>query len=360
MTTRGSDRRRFVAELAAGVGGMLLTLRSPAWATERGEGRPVLLGRLMLGTLVESEASHADPALAREALRAGFARIDAVDRLMSIFRPDSEVCRLGGEAGAGSVAVSEDTWRVLREARDLGALTGGSLDVTMLPLRRLWTDAARRGRLPSRAEFDRAAGLVDFRDLLLDDHRRRARLRQAGAGVDLGGIGKGYAVDVAVEALRSRGVRRGIVNAGGDLRVLGPGPVEGLWRVGLRHPLRPAGLLLTLLVGEEGVATSGNYYRYVTVAGRRYGHVLDPRTGAPAETALSATVVASHAMRADGLATAALVRGVDGALALMHAARVEGIVVDDWKGHPGRVVAHVTKGLEGRVDPFDSTVVIDG
>jgi len=91
----------------------------------------------MLGTLVEGEASHPDPAAAREALRAGFARIDAVDRLMSIFRPDSEVCGLAREAGAGSVAVSEDTYRVLREARHLGARTGGALDVTMLPLRRL-------------------------------------------------------------------------------------------------------------------------------------------------------------------------------------------------------------------------------
>src|SRR5207244_8874043 len=143
---------------------------------------------LMLGTLVEAEASHPDPAAARDALRAGFARIDVVDRLMSIFRPESEVSGLAREAGAGSVAVGEDTYRVLREARDLGARTRGALDVTMLPLRRLWTRAAGRGRLPSSAELDRAGRLVDFQGLVLDDGRR-AHLRHAGAGVDLGGIG---------------------------------------------------------------------------------------------------------------------------------------------------------------------------
>ena len=237
--------------------------------------------------------------------------------------------------------------------------TGGALDVTMLPLRRLWTRAAERGRLPSSAELDRAGRLVDFRGLVLEDGRR-VRLRHAGAGVDLGGIGKGYAVDVAVEALRSRGVGRAIVNAGGDLRVFGPGPVDGLWRVGLRHPLRPASLLLTLRVGASAVATSGNYYRYVEVAGRPYGHVLDPRTGLPAAAALSATVVAAHAMRADGLATAALVGGVDGALALMRAEGVEGIVVGSRAGHPDRVVAHVTRGLRGRVELLDAAAVIDG
>ena len=131
-----------------------------------------------------------------------------------------------------------------------------------------------------------------------------------------------------------------------------------LWRIGLRHPLRPDSLILSLGVEDESVATSGNYFRYFTVAGRQYGHVLDPRTGTPAETALSATVVAPRAMRADGLATGALVRGVGGALDVIREAGVEGIVVSDWPGHPGGVVAHVTRGLAERVDLLDPTAVI--
>jgi thiamine biosynthesis lipoprotein len=338
---------------------MLLALRAPRAAAERVEPPTAVIGRLMLGTLVESEASHESLAAAREALRAGFDRIDDVDRLMSGFH-ESEITRLADAAGAGAVAVSEDTYRVLAEARAVGAMTRGALDVTILPLMRLWSAAAKDERLPSRAELDATARLVGLEHLVLDPGGRSARLRQPGAGVDLGGIGKGYAVDVAVEALRARGVRSGIVNAGGDLRVLGRSPSGTPWRVGLRHPLRPEFLLLALRVEDEAVATSGNYFRYFTVAGRRYGHVLDPRRGTPAETALSATAVAPRAMRADGLATGALVRGVQGALDVMAAAGVEGVVVSEWDGHPGGVVAHVTRGLADRVELLDPTAVTSG
>jgi thiamine biosynthesis lipoprotein len=117
-------------------------------------------------------------------------------------------------------------------------------------------------------------------------------------------------------------------------------------------------LLLALAVEDEGVATSGNYLRYWEIAGRQYGHVLDPRAGTPAATALSATVVAPRAMRADGLATAALVSGVDGALDLVERVAVEGIVVTERPGRGGGLVVHVTRGLAGRVQLLDSTAVI--
>ena len=156
---------------------------------------------------------------------------------------------------------------------------------------RLWSGAARDGRLPSRVELDTTAGLVGVGDLVLDERRRAVALRRLGAGIDLGGIAKGYAVDVAVEALRVRGIVSGIVNAGGDLRVLGRSPDGSLWRIGLRHPLRPDSLILSLGVEDESVATSGNYFRYFTVAGRQYGHVLDPGTGTPAEISIRSLTV---------------------------------------------------------------------
>jgi thiamine biosynthesis lipoprotein len=353
------DRRRFLAGLGGGVGGMLLALRAPGAATGERATPHAVLGRLMLGTLVEAEASHDDDlAAARAALHAGFDRIDDVDRLMSVFH-DSEVTRLAREAGGGAVPVSEDTWQVLAEARRLAEVTRGALDVTILPLVRLWAEAAARGRVPARAELDGAARLVGAAGLVLDEQARTARLAQPDAAVDLGGIGKGFAVDVAVDALRARGVRRGIVNAGGDLRVLGRSPGGTPWRIGLRHPLRPASLVLALWVEDQAVCTSGNYFRYVTIGGRRYGHVLDPRRGTPAATALSVTAVAPTAMRADGLATGALVCGVEGALPAMAAAGADGVVVSEWRQHPGRVIARVTPGLAGRVERLDPSAVVE-
>jgi len=140
---------------------------------------------------------------------------------------------------------------------------------------------------------------------------------------------------------------------------LGPVRTGGPWRVGLRHPLSPSALILSILLEDEAVATSANYFRYLTVGGRRYGHVLNPRAGTPAETALSVTVVAESAMRADGLATAALVLGTNGGLALMHRAGVEGIVVSRDEGKPGRLLAHITGGLIERVQVVDPTTCIE-
>jgi thiamine biosynthesis lipoprotein len=354
-----TDRRRFLAGLAGGAAGWLVTLRPRDVAADQSGVRTAILGRPMLGTVVEAEAHHPDLARARAAIDAGFARVDDVDRLMSIFRADSEISLLNAAAGAGAVAVSEDTYTVLSEACALGRLSRRALDVTIHPLMRLWSRAADAGQVPSRAELDRTAGLVDVGDLALDETGSAARLSRAGAGVDLGGIAKGYAVDAAIDALRARGIASALVNAGGDLRALGRSRGSEPWSVGLRHPRYPSELLLSLLIDNEGVATSANYFRYFTVAGRRYGHVLHPRTGTPAATALSATVVAPRAMRADGLATAALVAGVEGALDLMRRAGVEGLVVSERHHQPGAVLVQATRGLSGRITMLDPTATLD-
>lgn len=338
---------------------MLLTMRAPAPAGAAPDGESALLGRPMLGTLVETEAYHPDRALARAALRAGFDRIDDVDRLMSVFREDSEISRVNRAAGTEPVPVTGDTGRVLSEARAIAVHTAGALDVTVLPLMQLWKAAVIGGRPPSPAALDRTRrGVGIATHLTLDDGGSTAFLKEPGAGIDLGGIAKGFAVDLAVEALHARGITSGIVNAGGDLRVIGRAATGGSWRVGLRHPLRPDTLLLSVLVEDEGVATSGNYIRYFEIGGRRYGHVLDPRTGTPAETALSVTVIAPSAMRADGFATGALAHGAEGALELIERAGLDGIVVTRSFRPSGSVIARVTRGLAGRVELIDSTAVI--
>lgn len=354
---RSVSRRRFLGELAWASGGTLVALAAPAGAEPRGGSRTVVLGRPMLGTVVEAEAHHPDLARARTALGDGFDRIMDVDRLMSVHRADSELSDLARRAGLGSVQVSDDTRRVLAEATWIGGVSRGALDVTILPLVRLWTSSADQDRLPTSAEIDRALALVDLTQLDLNEGRGIGGLRLPGAGVDLGGIAKGYAVDAAVGALGARGVEGGIVNAGGDLRVTGHPEGGGPWRIGVRHPLRPSTLLLSLAIDGEGVATSGNYFRFFTIKDRQYGHVLHPRTGVPADGALAATIVAPTAMRADGLATAALVSGVPAGLELMARASVDGFVVDERS--PGKVVVHATRALRDRITLLDPTAAID-
>jgi len=353
-------RRQFLMAVASGVAGISFGILSPTQAQSSFRQRTLILGRLLMGTVVEIEANHADLSIARDAIEGGLQRMVDVDRLMSTFRPDSEISLVNRLAATLAVPVGEETFGVLTEAKRIGLMSGGALDVTIHPLMQLWHCTTTDGRLPSWREIEATLGLVAHTGLSLDPNHRCVRLHQSGMGIDLGGIAKGYAVDVAAEALTQRGVHSALINAGGDLRVVGPNRDGGSWRIGLRHPLAPSRLLLSVLVEDEAVATSGNYFRYFTVGGRRYGHLLHPRTGTPADRALSATVVAQSAMRADGLATAAMVHGAGAIGFIRRVSGVEGIVVNPLARHPGKVSVQITPGLRGRVALLDRSAELEG
>ncbi|PWB47127.1 MAG: hypothetical protein C3F12_03845 [Candidatus Methylomirabilota bacterium] len=356
----GRSRRRFITAIAGSAGGMLFGLVWPGTARSNSTQRTLALGRLLMGTVVEIEANHPDLSIARNAIEASLQRMEDVDRLMSVFQSDSEIGLVNRAAATRAIAVGQETFTVLTEAQQIGRISGGALDVTVHPLVQLWQRAAMRDRLPSSQEVEAAVGLVSYDGLSLDPRYRRVRLQRAGMGIDLGGIAKGYAVDVAAETFAHNGVRSGLIDAGGDLRAVGRNRDGAIWRVGLRHPLAPSRLLLAVLVEDEGVATSGNYFRYVTIGGRQYGHLLHPQNGLPANAALSATVVAGSAMRADALATAAMIHGTDAMTFIRRLRGVEGIVVNPLAGRPGKVAVRITPGLRGRVELLDGSAELEG
>ncbi len=347
------SRRRLLLAIAGGVVGAIFgpILSGRAWGNSRMQ--TLTLGRLLMGTVVEIEANHPDLAVQRKAIEAGLKRMTDVDRLMSTFRSDSEVGLVNRLAATRPVSVGEETFGVLTEAKDIALMSGGALDVTIYPLMELWRRTTQRGRLPSTREIEAALSLIDHSGLSIDPNKRSVRLQQPGMGIDLGGIAKGYAVDVAAHTLKQRGVNSGLINAGGDLRVIGRNRDEGIWRMGVRHPLTPSRLLLSVLVEDEAAATSGNYFRYFTVGKQRYGHLLHPQTGTPANSALSVTIIAKSAMRADGLATAAMIHGTDAMAFIQSVSGIEGIVINSLARHPGKVVVHTTPGLRGRVERLD-------
>jgi len=355
----GLSRRRFLLAIAGGLVGTLFELHSPRRAWGNSKIQTLTLGRLLMGTVVEVEANHPDLSIARGAIEAGLQRMVDVDRLMSTFRPDSEISLVNRSAATLPVSVGEETFGVLSEAKEIAQMSGGALDVTIHPLMQLWRRTTQRGRLPSSREIEATLGLVAHSGLSVDPNNRCVRLRLPSMGVDLGGIAKGYAVDVAAQALKQCGVYSGLVDAGGDLRVVGRSRDGGVWRIGLRHPLAPSRLLLSALVEDEAVATSGNYFRYFTVGGQRYGHLLHPRTGTPADSALSATVIAQNAMRADGLATAAMVHGAGAMAFIQRVSGIEGIVVHPLARHPGKVSVQITPGLRGRLELLDRSAELE-
>ena len=355
------SRRRFLAASASGTAGFLLA--GATWAEPRSSIPGLLRSLPMMGTAVECQAFHALPGQARQAVEAAFAAVEQVDRDMSLYRPESDIGCLNRLTTRQEMRIRNSTATVLREALRVARAGRGALDVTIGPLLALWGFHSVRQEAPSPQQLEAALALVDYRHVHVDDVNGTVRLARPGVQIDFGGIAKGYAVDVAVEALRQHGVRHGMVNAGGDLRLLGQHPDGAPWVVGLQHPLVPSHLLLALSLDGGAVATSGNYLRYRVYNGRRYGHLLNPQRGYPADTALSLTVVAPTAMRADALATAALVMGRDGLAWLASQPNVEALMVTRSPGGgtklANQLLVHASRGLRGRLNLFDGTAIVE-
>ena len=312
-----------------------------------------------MGTAVECQAFHEAPSQARRAVEAAFGAVRQVDRDMSLYRPDSDVGRLNRLSGQEEITIRPSTAAVLRASLGIGRNSRGALDVTITPLLNQWGFYSVRKEAPGTRQLDAALALVDYRRVHFDGVKGTVRLGRPGMQLDFGGVAKGFAVDQAVEALRAQGVRNGMVNAGGDLGLLGRHPDGDPWVVGVQHPLTPTGLLLALSLDGGAVATSGNYLRYRVYEGRRFGHLLHPRHGYPADTALSMTVVAPTAMAADALATAAIVMGHGGLAWLDSLTGVEAVMVSRFPSRPERLLVRVSRGLRDRLTLLDGTTIVE-
>ncbi len=249
-------------------------------------------------------------ALAREALSAAEAALRQVESRMSSWLETSEIGRLN-RAGAGEeIPLSPSTRTVLTAARDLWRTTAGAFDVTLRPLIELWREAGETDRTPGpeAVAAARAASHWDLIEILQTSVRKADRSVQ----VDLGGIAKGYGIDRAIEAMQGTGAIGGMVDVGGDLRLWGTSPQAGLWPVEVRDPFGGPEPVERFDLAAGAVCTSGDYARYTVIEGRRFSHIIDPRTGRPAADAASVTVIGPDAMTADSWATALSVLGAGG------------------------------------------------
>ncbi|MCB9704751.1 MAG: FAD:protein FMN transferase [Myxococcales bacterium] len=259
------------------------------------------------------------PAEGGRAIQEAFAEIDRIEGLASEWIPTSEISRFSAGAGGPMVPLSDDLLAILRRSKAIAEVSDGAFDPTFFAVGELWSFTPG-AQPPDREAIAERLPLVDWRGIELDAAGRRGRLARSGMKIGLGAIAKGYAVDRAARILRDHGFTNHIVEGGGDTYVSGS-KGERSWMVGIQRPDGP-GSVGAIPLRDRALVTSGGYQRFFEFAGKRYAHILDPRTGWPldeAESAVSVSVVAVDATDADAYCTAVAVMGPERGMAFVEA-----------------------------------------
>lgn len=305
--------------------------------------KPYQETQFLLDTVIEITAYGPD---AEPAVKAAFAEFKRIQKLSDRFDDNSQITAVNRAAGRQPVKVDPDVLAMLQEAKGVSAKVDGAFDVTIGALTDLWGIGHKGEFVPTAAEIEAVLPLVDYRQIVLDEAAQTAYLPRPGMQLDIGGIGKGYAIDKAAAVLAAHGVKSALINAGGDVRAIGNKPDGKPWRIGVQHPRQSDGMIAKLALSEwDTMETSGDYQRYFMKDGVRYAHILDPKTGQQPRELASVTLVYRAPQAKDIASSAFMVLGLERSLEMLKRfPGVEAIFVTA----EGRVV--VTPGLSGKVE----------
>lgn len=282
------------------------------------------------------------PTVAQQAARQAFDTIASLNRIMSDYLPDSELNRLSQTGGTRTwVSLSPALWDILHKGQALAKETDGAFDITVGPVVQLWRQARRYRKLPEPTHLAIARQAVGHDLLKFKKRKRQVRLKAQNMRLDLGGIAKGYAVDCAMEVLKSHGISAALIDGGGDLLCSDPPPGRSSWRVSVKDE---EGDDLTLELRQAAVATSGDLYQFIEVAGVRYSHIVNPRTGLGLTDQSQVTVIAPRGWLADALASAISVMGPEGGMELVQ--QYEGVYVRLFRNEAQEVVQYESPGFD--------------
>jgi thiamine biosynthesis lipoprotein len=292
----------------------------------------------IMGTRIVVELWSEDAKKGNAAVQAVLAEMRRVDEAMSTYKPSSELSRLNARAAQQPVVVSQELFGLLATSIEYSKITDGAFDITYASVGYLYD--YRKGVRPDEKQIETALAGINYRHLILDATARSVKYAREGVRIDLGGIGKGHAVDRGIAVLRSLGVEHALVTAGGDSRIIGD-RFGNPWVVGIRHPDRKDEVIARIPLEDAAISTSGDYERYFDENGVRYHHIIDPHTGRSASKVRSTTIIGPTATRTDGLSKTAFVLGPERAIEIYN--RLEDI--DAILVTPKGEVLY-TKGLE--------------
>jgi thiamine biosynthesis lipoprotein len=266
----------------------------------------------IMGTRIIVELWSDDEAKANEAIDALLQEMRHIDDTMSTYKPTSEVSQVNARAADGPMKISKELFDLLTTAKEYSVITDGAFDITYASVGYMYD--FRKHVHPDEAQIAKALPAINYRHVLLDSKNQTVQFSQKGVRIDLGGIAKGYSVDRGIDVLKSFGITRAYVSAGGDSRIIGD-RFGKPWIVGIRDPNKGEGEVIARIpLVDAAISTSGDYERFFEENGVRYHHIIDPHTGHSASKVRSATVIGPYATRTDGLSNTAFVLGPEKAM----------------------------------------------
>lgn len=285
----------------------------------------------LMGNIFEITVVADDKTWANEKIGLAVDEIRRIEKLLTTFDESSQTNQINRLAGIEPVKVDREVLELIKRSLKISAVTGGAFDITYGSVdKRLWNFDRTMTSLPDPETAKAAVRLINYRNVLVNEKESTVMLKDAGMRIGFGGIGKGYAADMAKKLLIEQGVHSGIVNASGDLIAWGRQANNEPWTIGIAHPDDARAAFSWLNISGLAIATSGNYEKYVTIGGKKYSHTINPKTGMPVSGIKSVTIISPYAEIADAMATPVMVMGIKAGLDLINQINYLGcIIVDD-------------------------------
>jgi len=291
--------------------------------------------RFLMNTFCRIEAEGQDAVLLEEGIEEAFAQVRRIEKLLSRFRDDSQVYRINKSACSYPQTIDEELFFLIRDCLRFSQESGGAFDITIAPLMDLWRSAKKEGPLPLDEAIRALLGGIGYQKVILDENNRSIFFKSPQLKIDLGAVGKGYALDRAVEVLKNKNIAKARLDFGGHLYYLDC-PQADAEPIGIRNPFQPQELITSITLKNQSVSTSANYERNFEIRGCVYGHLIDPLTGYPVDSGiLSVSVISDSAIASDVLSTAVFVLGLEKGLALIKKiSDASAIIITNNNGKP--------------------------
>ncbi len=285
----------------------------------------------LMGNRFEFTVIADDAEVGNEAISSAIAEVARIEDLLSTFKESSQTNEINRNAGLSPVRVDSEVFQLIKRSVTISDITQGAFDISYGSIdKSLWNFDVNMTALPDKETARRSVGLINYKNIVLDEQNCTVFLKNKGMRIGFGGIGKGYAADKAMLLLKSLGIESGIVNAAGDLITWGTRPDGSAWTIGIADPDQKQHPFSSLNISNMAIATSGNYEKYVTINGKRYSHTIDPKSGYPVEGIKSVSIICPSAELADALATPVMVMGTRVGLNLIdQMENVASVVIDD-------------------------------